>query len=173
MSDPEQNTGKVVACVDVGCARYGGDYSIERLVEEFNPAFVWGYDPAHTYPEESFKIGDADVWVSKAAAWTYSGEIGFSVNGLGGGISEAGPRVACVDLSGEIEAVKQHADEVILKIDAEGAEYELLEHLIFTGVDTMLKLAWVEWHPKTGRGLEARRASIGKALGCELHEWRW
>lgn len=150
--------------VDVGCACYGGDYSIERLVEEFHPHTLYAFDPAAEDGDE--RVGETLVIRRRAAAWTHAGEIGFTAAGLGGHIDPDGPLVRAIDLSALIFEVADSGD-LVLKIDAEGAEYDLLEHLVATGADRLLSLAWVEWH-QPDRG----RTRLESELHCEVVEWR-
>ena len=163
-----------MACIDVGCARYGGDYSIERLAQEFQPDFIYGFDPASDY-EPRFSLDKTEVRVSKAAAWVHDGETGFKVAGLGGHVDSRSPSlVECVDLAGVIvDVYEKHGPGLVLKVDAEGAEYYLLEHLIAQGADELLELAWVEWHPGTIKDGVGRRMGIEASIGCALTEWRW
>jgi hypothetical protein len=158
--------------IDVGCARYGGDYSIERLIEEFHPRILYGFDPswrANMYqPEEGTQTV---VWTSTEAAWTHDGVVRFTVGGLGGQVTTTGPELPCIDLAKFI--LELGDDDIVLKMDAEGSEYELLDHLIATSADTRLKLAWIEWHPFGVPDPEQARASIEERIYCELTEWRW
>ena len=39
--------------IDVGAARYGGDYSMERLIEQFNSTHLYAIDPN---PELAFPV---------------------------------------------------------------------------------------------------------------------
>ncbi len=62
---------------------------------------------------------------------------------------------------------------IYMKIDAEGAEYELLEHLISTGAISRVKRLLVEWH-KRDEG--PRRHEIEMALyrlQIPTEQWRW
>lgn len=168
----------MTVCIDVGCARYGGDYSIERLIEEFKPEIVFGFDPSAEGPYDwdntpaGQEIDGCEVYVRPWAAATYEGEIGFHTGGLGGHVKAGEPLVPCVDLADVVDSVADEYGDVILKIDAEGSEYDLLEHLIRTGADKRLRLAWVEWHPSHDPRGERKRW-IAENLSCELHEWRW
>lgn len=168
--------------IDVGCARYGGDFSIERLIEEFQPDFLYGFDP--NWDVTMFTPWDGlrcMVDITTAAAWTYDGEIGFIPNGLGSSLSyEAGRKAPCVDLARwmweDMPAVRLtdgHRHKVVLKVDAEGSEYELLEHLIEQGADELLSLAWIEWHPFGAKNPAMRRKWIEDHMRCEVVEWRW
>lgn len=77
-------------------------------------------------------------------------------------------------------------DDLILKMDAEGAEYVLLPYLQETSTDTFLRLAWVEWHcPNCGTGWfspddrcgrcefhePGKRSLLEASMGCEMHQW--
>jgi hypothetical protein len=171
------------AIIDVGCARYGNDYSIERLIEEFHPDVVYGFDPSDeivaTAAEDWERIGHdlrfltpegVGVILEQKAAWTYSGKIGYRADGLNSWISDMkdAPRVPCFDLSRFILDLAEKHARIVLKIDAEGSEYDLLKHLMVTGADQFLELAWIEWHePNRGRHV------IEEEFACPVKEWRW
>jgi len=176
--------------IDVGCGRYGGDYSIERLIEEYQPTRLYGFDPsmegaraaafwlpAGAAPAREYGFivrGDGDrrdtlVTISVTAAWTHDGEVRFMEDGLNGQVGDAEhwPLVPCFDLAHFIDELPN--EELVLKLDAEGAEYELLEHLIERSADARLALVLVEWHG----GDAVRRRMIEEALTCPVEEWRW
>ena len=160
--------------VDVGCARYGADYSIERLIEEFHPEILYGFDPGYT-GELLFEQDGCTVTVSREAAWTYDGRVAFEIAGLSGGVRDSGVTVPCVDLARFLLELPE-CEEVALKMDAESAEYTLLEHLLDTGADARLKLLWCEWHPRGKRvnaRPDARREAIEQRLHCEVHQWNY
>ncbi len=172
--------------IDVGCATYGGAYSIDRLLEEFKPDVLYGFDPgneivASAHEEWTRLIPDAmdfrtpegyRVLLFQAAAWTYDGEVGFVTGGYGGEVDDRGEKVGCFDLARIIHGIPDE-DEVILKIDAEGSEYELLDHLIDKGVDKRLSLVWVEWHDFGVDSPAARRSAIERRIACPMDEWLW
>lgn len=163
--------------IDIGCARYGGDYSIERLIERFRPDVIYGFDPN---PEGLFEAAmSADqregrsvrVCLDNRAAWTFDGEIGFRADGLNSWVTSdpGAEKVVCFDLArfiGELEG-----ESIVLKLDAEGAEYDLLPHLIATGTDELLSLASVEWHVRGIEDAEGRRRAIEAGIRCPLEEW--
>lgn len=175
--------------IDVGCARYGGDFSIERLIHEFKPVMVYGFDPndeiVASAPEGSERVNETrwvtpegvGVALEKKAAWTYDGEIGYRSDTLNSWITDAvdAPKVECFDLARFIveRAGRDPSQEIVLKMDAEGAEYDLLDHLIETRADALLKLAWIEWHPKKVQNGNRRRQQIEEQIACEIVEWRW
>lgn len=164
--------------IDIGCARYGGDYSIERLIEEFHPDVLYGFDPNPATTDkpagqcEGYDLDGTAVFVERLAAWTHKGEIGYLEDGLNSCISHSGEPVECFDLADYIRRRPDGA-EVILKIDAEGSEYDLLEHLIETGADERLSLAWVEWHDLPDGTHVSRRVDIERNIRCQVDEWRW
>lgn len=176
--------------VDVGAARYGDDYSMERLIKQFEPTWLYGIDPhpllkapdaqtvADLLDETNFP-GECKVDLIPAAAWTYNGQIGFLADGLRSWVAEddRAPQVPCIDLS---EFLKDryviHEDEMlVLKLDCEGAEYELLPHLIEQQVDELLDVVIVEWHPLTlpNYNLSENRKWIESEIRCKIREWPW
>jgi FkbM family methyltransferase len=162
----------VTIVIDVGCARYGADYSIERLIEEFHPYVLYGFDPA--WKADMFEPPvdlQTTVHISTEAAWTHDGHVNFRAAGLSGQVTSSGPEVPCIDLARFIRELG--TQDIVLKMDAEGSEYELLDHLIATGSDTFLKLAWIEWHPFGVEHPDRRRRNIEAEIACELTEWRW
>jgi hypothetical protein len=164
-----------VIVIDVGCARHGGDYSIERLIEHFQPTILYGFDPAADFKHGIWEENGCTVSVERAAAWTWDGTVGFTTAGLLGKVDKGGLPTKCIDLARYIHELPA-GEEIVLKIDAEGGEYPLLEHLIATGTDARLKLAWVEWHPKGGRCNslpDPSRLKIEKAIACEVVQWNW
>jgi hypothetical protein len=167
--------------IDIGCARHGNDYSIERLIEEYRPKYLFGFDPHESIVDKSYMEGETVVTLRRQAAWLYDGEIGFLSDGLNSTLSHGGDtKVTCFDLARwlheempamDVDTGKLH--KVVLKLDAEGSEYELLEHLINTGHDKLIDLAWVEFHPFGVENPAARRAAIEEKIACELVEWRF
>lgn len=175
--------------VDVGCARYGGDESIPYLIEEFNPESLFGFDPQAT--PAVYRVGDTQVVVASEAAWTHDRGMWFTGQGLGGTVTAEGGRgarrVDTIDLAALLHDIAPLHDKLVLKMDAEGAEYELVPHLIDRGIDTLLELMWIEWHCQAcGRGggghrpgcldtltkkWEARRDELEAQARCEMHRW--
>lgn len=160
--------------IDVGCARYGGDYSIERLIEKFEPDHLYGFDPAWVPSMFDAAAYATPVTVSTDVAWIKRGYVRFMEDGLNGQVGDADfwPLARCIDLARFIKRFPT-VDEIILKMDCEGSEYALLEHLMHKGVDERLSLAWVEWHPRGVPDPEERRASIERRIRCSIDEWPW
>jgi hypothetical protein len=172
--------------IDVGCAKHGSDESIPYLIEEFQPDILYGFDPAAEAATNYGGKGDVSVVVRPEVAWICDGEIGFKVAGLGGRV-DPGARTTfpCFDLARFIN--ERYSEEIVLKMDAEGSEYDLLPHLIATGADERLKLLWIEWHCEVcglgGNGRhrdfcngdhaawDERRERLTSQLRCEVAEW--
>jgi FkbM family methyltransferase len=179
-----------VIVIDIGCARYGGDYSIERLVEEFNPDTLYGFDPnGEVFASVPAKAERADLkrWVlpnstelmlEQKAAWLYDGKIGYLSETLNSALTDRTDvqQVECFDLSEFIYELTRHTSEaprIVLKMDAEGSEYDLLDRLIATGADKLLELAWIEWHPGRIPNGAQRRKTIEERISCPITEWLW
>lgn len=167
--------GPVKIVIDVGSARYGEHHSIERLLDEFQPDVLYAFDPSwETEMYEPREHDTAYVIAAQTAAWTHEGTVPFKRDGLTGFISSLknAEDVPCIDLA-EFIRKQPEAAEIILKVDAEGAEYDLLDHLMEKGVDERLSLAWVEFHKFGCSDPKAARARIEQSIRCPLDEWPW
>lgn len=168
--------------IDVGCGRFGNDYSVERLLEDFHPDHLYGFDPQWTDDMLERKPFDPSgptgptramhILCQRMAAWVYDGWIGFKFDDapLISRIQGSEVRVPCIDLARFIRELPE--DEIVLKLDAEGAEYELLEHLLETGEIKRVSRLLIEWHH---RDEGKRRHAIEMALRehCQVEQWRW
>lgn len=173
--------------IDVGCATWGGDNSVGPLIDEFSPILLIGLDPAIERFSE-FTLDGCVVSLYPTAAWTSNGPIGFTVANLGGHIDhESEVMFEGLDLAERVLSLPS-TQEIVLKIDAEGAEYDLVPHLVSRDADLRLKLMLVEWHCSAcGYGIwdgvhpdgctadqEAwlqRRETTKQGVRCELKEW--
>lgn len=98
-----------------------------------------------------------NVEFNSAAVWTYDGMLNFYQSQEGtvgssaiktkrtGRLSSTPTLVECVDLA-KIILNLQGSDKIILKIDIEGGEYELLEHLLQTNVFNYVHELYIEFH---------------------------
>lgn len=181
--------------VDVGCAKYGGKHdSLERLLEMFDPVDeLYGFDPnleglreaAWWLPKRDrnepllmnygWQLGDTRVYLKGVGVSTYDGQIGFRADGLNGwtaaNTAYAMPLVPCIDLARFLEELPE--GPVVLKMDAEGAEYPVLLHLWETGADARLTKALIEWHGDDDEHLAHNRELLERKLRTELEVWPW
>lgn len=168
--------------VDVGCARYGQESSVDRLLERYEPDLFYGFDPNSERLEmvRTEFAGNDSLSLSNAAAWVHDGEVLFVEGGLRSRISMTqGDPVPCIDLARFIRELP--LGEIILKLDCEGAEIPLLNHLHDTEADALLSLCLVEWHCEncgTGGGQHTascspQRRSVPKVtnLRCPVETW--
>lgn len=167
--------------IDVGCARYGGDFSVERLIERFHPDVLYGFDPS--WESNMFTPWDGlqtSTIFSTEAAWTYKGTVRFMHDGLNGQVGDHDfwPSVPCFSLSRFIHRLPT-AGEIVLKLDCEGSEIPLLKDIHEKGADARLSLVLVEWHCENcgmGNGLHSEQCPeplINKVGGlrCPVEEW--
>ncbi|WIA56088.1 FkbM family methyltransferase [Sphingobium sp. WTD-1] len=126
------------------------------------------------------------------AAYTYNGEINFTIDPIdadGSSLIE-GKRIdatkklenaecpvinaPCIDLSEYIRTVSSKYDEIHLKMDIEGAEYDILEKMLSDGTLNLIDKLYCEFHvekipmdPKRHDDIVARASAIvGK-----IQEW--
>ena len=181
--------------LDLGCFPHGHEVSIETLIDRFMPHELYGFDP---FPEllegetvvERRRLGAPGVFrtvvrLERKAAWTEDGEVEIALvrgerawdttamrdkNSRGEWSGER-LRVPCFDLSRFILALPAHA-HLIVKMDVEGAEFPLLEHLLATGADSRIGRVLVEWHDQKMRGAYSHlRRELEQRLRCPLEEW--
>ena len=160
--------------IDVGCARYGDDFSIERLADMYRPHLIVGLDPA----AEASALMLERVWpcrvvTRQAAAWVTDGKVRYDDGGLRGRTGVGERVVEAVGLPRLVREVHWLlGPPVVLKIDAEGAEYQLLRALLDAGVDDLLAETLVEWHPD-GEPTDRTRAVIEERWSTRLEVWPW
>mgnify|MGYP001460204055 CR=1 FL=1 len=104
------------------------------------------------------------------AVWIYNGQIDFQIitkNKYGGQYAGAGSlveekqqanksmhrevqliKVPCIDLVDWIKKNYKSSDQIILKLDIEGAEYAILKKLIEEKLYYFINILYIEWHPK-------------------------
>lgn len=145
--------------VDVGCADHSAK-SVDYLIGRFRPDELWGFDPYPEMEAADYWDGVTHVRTANEAAWTFDGTVGFTVAGDCSRVGDGPVTVPCFDLAAWLAVREEGA---IVKLDAEGAEYELVPHLIATGEDKRLNLLLVEWHDGD-RGLTDE-------LDCPVELW--
>lgn len=161
-----------VIVVDLGCntyAEYGEDESIHRLIRRFQPDAFFGFDPHPDTDPGRYEIDGCPVVISRQAAWTQTGQLPFVAASLRSGVESCEHRKPPVNQS-ETIAVESFdfcswlltlpPGELIVKMDVEGAEYELVPALVATGADKMISLLLIEWHGPPLQG-----------LSCPTEEW--
>lgn len=167
---------------DLGCYDHpdhpgASQDSIRVLVARFHPERLVGYDPHPAVPwfrEET--INGTNVQVRNMAAWTGTGTVAYDPRPdapLTAAVSDGtGPSyVRCFDVAWDICAHGNLTDtpDIVVKLDVEGAEYQILERVIALRADEKIELVLVEWHdvPDAAR----RRRSIVRRLRCPVETW--
>ena len=143
--------------VDLGCESHGFD-STTLLIDRFLPDFLYGFDPGSDDGVGVYR--SAAVTRSSKAAWIYDGQVPFIDDGVASCLAPDGvpllpeamqldpqrPRlVDCVDFAAWLDRLNR--DEIVLKMDVEGAEYAILERMVETGAIDRVGLLLIEWHP--------------------------
>ena len=101
--------------------------------------------------DNATQIVNAAVWINDDIKKFYiscditdgSSLLGQKINNLNESIYVDIP---CVDLSQWVKTTFTQNDYVILKLDIEGAEYEVLNKMIDDGSINIIKELWGEWH---------------------------
>lgn len=166
-----------VAVVDLGCythPAYPEDESTYRLIERFEPDEYWGFDPHPGMVMRTEQIGSCAAWFTSGAMATYDGEIAYDPRPdrpLAAATGSGPMVVPCKDLDRWLRDAGGR--KVILKMDVEGAEYDLLDHMLAHGTDKEIERLIVEWHsPPIGpEDWAARKTKLLASLRCPVEEW--
>lgn len=182
--------------VDLGCYPHGHEVSIERLIDRYAPDVLYGFDP---YPElvegETFRslerVGartphGVRILLERKAAWTFDGEVEMTLvpgerawdstlmrdkNSRREWQQGALVSVPCFDIARFLREVEPVGEGLILKMDIEGAEFPLCEHLIGTHTDALVGRLLVEWHDQKMGYPPERRSALEERLRCPVEEW--
>lgn len=127
------------------------------------------FEPYEELADKMLCRDDKDVTLHRSAVWTHDGEIDFyltdgrsdyyGVEDVPWGSStlmkektsgnvnpDRKETVPCVDIAAFTEKHGKDADLIILKMDIEGAEYDVLEHMLETGVMNKINVLMIEYH---------------------------
>lgn len=117
--------------------------------------------------------GPLDIELVEAAAWITNGEVDFyqcTESDFGsslmkdkktGNLSKEPTTVPCIDLAKLLLAFKDYY--VVLKMDVEGAEYIVLDHLIKTGALEVVDKLYLEFHNwKVGKTKDDDKVMIAR-----------
>lgn len=99
----------------------------------------------------------ADVEFHNKAVWLYDGSVklfdhvspydyGLSLHPEMDHVKKTFKEVPCTDLSRMILQRFTKADEIVLKLDIEGSEYELLDKMFKDGSFDYVSKLYIEWH---------------------------
>lgn len=157
--------------VDVGAMTHGTDQSVAPLIERFQPELLFAFDPHPDFVEGVERIDGTLVVSRRAAAWISDTDVSLKVDGMRTGAVKNGTGdrwEEAFNLASWLRTLPLDHEEVVLKLDAEGAEYLLLRDVCDQGLDTRLARVLVEWHsPEKAHGWHTERL----ALRCPLEAW--
>lgn len=151
--------------IDIGA--YNGDSAL-HFISYHDIDSIVAYEPNDMYEPLWDAINDfyPEVVFWPYAIWTHEGFIDFDRRvdkhamgstmmknkhgyGMGSTIS-----VRCIDV---LNILPSNGEKVSLKIDAEGAEYDILERIIHAGRSHQIDRLYVEWHGNKMVGAYTKR----------------
>lgn len=129
----------------------------------------------------------SDVIAIRKAAWIYDGEVSFFINTkmparvqgssiykekITGDLDKQHPiKVPCIDFSKWLLRNFKLEDNILIKINIEGAEYNILEKCISDGSINYIKKMWIRWHWQKCKILFNRHKKLTSQLKyCENYE---
>lgn len=168
--------------VDLGCCTRAGDDSVRPLIRRYKPDVLYGFDPGAKDRTEF--INGTRCEFRAMAAWTYYGTIEMGV-GSGqhlcdtlvrdygyGGPWQRVDQVPCFNFADWLDALEEPA---VVKMNIEGGEFDLLEHVLDRDADWNV-LEWlIAWHDgrlpaeysERRKAIEARLRAPAKSWGPE------
>ena len=140
------------ALVDVGSYNATTTRTFRKWWPNGNSYEVYCFEPDKRYRKRPRNATTYD-----AAAWTFDGEIDLYIglpesssimrDKATGKLDYSHPvKVLCIDFAKWLKATFKPGDEVIVKLNVEGAEYAILRHLIDTKAIKLISRLFVEWH---------------------------
>lgn len=171
--------------VDLGCKTHESLDSIKALCDRFHPTILFGFDPhpqlqegesiRYTNAPEHARPGGGAVYATtvltkRAAAWTYDGVTRFAFDGTRSAIAADGTDAALVPCFNFARWLGLLPAGVVVKMDVEGAEYELIGRLITYGADLRIDTLLVEWHGDRPE-LSRKREVLSRRLRCKVEFW--
>jgi len=144
----------------IDCGAHLGE-SVELFQQKWTD---WAEYQIHSFEAEKSLYTNFDKFLSlpnftlhKKAVWVEDGMIDFysdrSREKWGGSINSTKIHTAdnptsieCINLSNWIISNFNKTDLIILKLDIEGSEYDLIDHLISTGAISYINVLYVEYH---------------------------
>lgn len=164
--------------IDIGA--FNGDSAL-HFISYPDIDHIDAYEPNKSFTDiwEAISNHYPSVHFYNRAVYTYTGDITFYQRPdnapLGSTIMEAKIQndenvtstVPCIDILDII-----NDEPFCLKIDAEGAEYDILERLITSGQSSLVDRLYVEWHDsKMTSDNYARQIAIVNHFKKRLHSW--
>lgn len=160
----------------IDCGFYAGTSKEHfKLTPEYSSDFIYyGFDPMMNV--EATKKRHPDVILDNKAVWISDGEIEFYTSRRHGGRAngiyhnrragkENNLKVKCMDFSKWLGNNFDINDYIILKMDIEGAEYEVIPKMIKDSTIDLVDIIYLEWHSSRTQDVKYQKAiEISKEL---------
>lgn len=173
--------------VFIDCGGYDG-CSVRKFRKEFDSEkkyHIISFEANKKYNDFYSDFVHHDFY--NKAVWIYDGFINFFLDqkkGYGssvikekktGKLDKDNPdRVECIRLSSFIDKISNDYDEIILKLDIEGAEYAVLKDMLETGSINNISKLMIEWHYNKINLSEKDHLALLRRLedsGIPVEEW--
>jgi len=112
--------------------------------------------------------GEMDFYISRANPGRVQGSSVYKEKRTGNLNIEKPVKVKTVDFSAWVRSQFTDSPHVSLKMNIEGAEYDVLEHMLQTGAISHIDVLFIQWHYKKCCIPEKRHLDLVRALRkCE------
>ncbi len=160
--------GGVIVVIDIGaCDEH--DNSLRALAEKYQPTIIFGFDVRKETNVGVREVAGVPCEVERRAAWIHDGIISYSEKGSSTAVGFPGEVVECFDFSlwlADLAITAGPERQIVVKIDAEGAEYPILGKMLDDGTDLLVAEFVIEWHNQ-----DSLRAPYLERLKSPVSEW--
>jgi len=163
--------------------------SVKRFQDKYADAAeyeIYCFEP-HEKSTKHFSGFGSNITVINKACWVHNGTVDFFPAGVSPAgstllkdkttwkVSQTPITVPCIDLSGWITEHFTNEDHIILKMNIEGAEYEVLEDMLCEDVLAWINTLYVSFHfrkiPSITKKRHQRLIAAIKETGQIIHKW--
>ncbi len=171
----------------IDCGGYDG-CSVRKFRKEFDPNnqyHIVSFEANKKFKDCYNDFSDHEFY--NKAVWVYDGSIDFFLDqkkGYGSSVikekktgrldKENPDKVECIRLSAFVDSMAKQFDQIILKLDIEGAEYAVLKDMLDTGVINRVSRLMIEWHYKKVNVPEEEHNALLEKLrdvGISIEDW--
>jgi len=172
--------------LDVGANVGQSIRRFQKLFEDANDYEIFSFEP-HKESTKGFDQLGPNITVINKAAWIYNGTVNFFPAGVSPAgstllkdkttwkVSKTPIKIPCVDFNKWMMKNFKPEDYIILKMNIEGAEYEVLEALLQSRTLSWVNKLYVSFHfrkiPSIGPKRHKKLVEAIRAKGHTILKW--
>ena len=165
----------------IDCGAYNGN-SVRKFISAFNNFEIFSFEPNPIFVKQHDqlpnKLFPVAIWIKDGAISFYIDEKDFDGSSVyKHKLNIEGKTkldVPCIDFSKWVRSEFRKEDFIILKMDIEGAEYQVLEKMIIDGTIAYIDELLIEFHwDKIGMKQEVHDRLVHQIKSLGIHPVEW